>query len=578
MLVSLHIDNYALIRESDIHFGSGFVAITGETGAGKSIMLGALGLLLGQRADAAVLADKERKCIVEAQFDIAGLGLQPLFEAEDVDYDDRLIIRREIRDMPEGQRGTKSRTFVNDTPVQLPFLRQLAPHIIDIHSQNQTLTLADSHFRLSLLDTLSADHAPLVAYQSAYKEYSAFKRELEQLTATEAQNRRDADYLQFQFAELEEARLGTAPSPLRPSDPSEPDEQTLLEQESQLLAHAEAVREGLAEAAALLDDEDGQAVLPRLRQAKAALSHIAAYHPDAETLLARLDSAFIELDDINGELQRTADGVTYSPERQQQVDDRLALLYRLEKKHSVSTIAELIAIRDDLDARLQAISSLDGRIHDLMEQVDRAFARVQTAADALTASRRKAATVLADSIVPTLHDLGMPEARFAVELASTPTHGPTGHDAATFLFNANRGGELRDMASVASGGEMSRLMLAIKGLVNGYKADGQTSFLNKKTIIFDEIDTGVSGDISVAVARIICRMAETNQVIAITHLPQIAARASQHLKVYKQSLTDSTVSRIRELSHDDRLNEVAVMLSSDPPTAAALQTARELMA
>ncbi len=552
MLQTLHIENYALIRETDIRFGDGFTAITGETGAGKSILLGALGLLLGQRADSAVLADKERKCVVEARFDIAGLALQPLFDEADVDYDDLLILRREI--LPAG----KSRAFANDTPVQLPFLKALAPLIIDIHSQHQTLTLGDSRFRLSLLDTLAdtAGGSPFKTYQQAYTDYSALKRELEVLTTEEAQNRRDADYLQFQFTELNDARLTDG-------------EQEELEQESQLLAHAEAVREGLSAAASLMDDDEGQAILPRLRQAKAALSHIAAYHPAAEALLARVDSSLIELDDICGELQHAADGVTYSPERQQQVDERLALLYRLEKKHGVESVGQLIEIRDSLDERLQSISSLDERIQSLMEQVDRSFAKLQAAADKLSASRRKAGDALSKNILPILHDLGMAEARFAVELTPATTYGPTGHDAVTFLFNANRGGEMRDIAKVASGGELSRLMLAIKSML--------TSHQLLPTIIFDEIDTGVSGDISVAVGTIMRRMAAHMQVIAITHLPQIAAKVSQHLKVYKETVGDSTVSHIRELTPDDRITEIATMLSSDPPTAAALQTARELM-
>ena len=557
MLQTLHIENYALIRESDIHFGSGFVAITGETGAGKSIMLGALGLLLGQRADTAVLADKERKCVVEAQFDIAGLQLESLFAEADVDYDDRLILRREIT--PAG----KSRAFVNDTPVQLPFLKALGSCIIDIHSQHQTLTLADSSFRLSLLDTLSAKHhSPLTAYRSVYADYSALKRQLEELTATEAQNRRDQDYLQFQYDELAAAALVA-------------DEQETLEQESQLLAHAEAVSEGLATAFRAIDDDTDQSVLARLRQAKTALTHISAYHPDAEALLARLDSSLIELDDINSELQSVADGITYSPERQQQVDDRLALIYRLQKKHGVDSVEALIAIRNDLDSRLQSISTLDSRIHDLMEQVDKSFAKLQIAADALTASRHQAGAELAKNILPTLHDLGMPEARFNVELSPQPTYGPMGHDAVLFLFNANRGGELRDIAKVASGGELSRLMLAVKSML--HSGSQELKQPGNQAIIFDEIDTGVSGDISVAVGRIMCRMAERMQVVAITHLPQIAARASQHLKVYKETAADRTVSRIRELTPQERITEVATMLSSDPPTPAALQTAKELM-
>lgn len=550
MLVSLHIENYALIRESDIVFGSGFVTITGETGAGKSILLGALGLLLGQRADTAVLADKNRKCVVEAQFDIAALSLQPLFAEADIDYDDHLILRREI------SAAGKSRAFVNDTPVQLPFLKALAPHILDIHSQHQTLTLADSSFRFTLLDNLAAavhmaDAMP--AYQGIYQEYIALKRSLEALTAEEAQNRREADFLQFQFDELAAARLVAG-------------EQEPLEQEAQLLAHAETVREGLAAAATLLDDDTPQAALARLRQTKSTLSHIAPYHPEAESLLSRLDSALIELDDINGTLSSLADTVSYSPERQQQVDERLALLYRLQKKHGVDSVEALIAIRDDLDARLQNISTLDERIHELMEQVDGAFSALQLAADTLSEARRKAGTLLAEKILPLLRELGMPEARFEIAISPAADYGPRGNDSVSFLFNANRGGEMRDLAKVASGGELSRLMLAIKAIG-----------VSHQTLVFDEIDSGVSGDISVAVGALMQRMARQAQVIAITHLPQIAARATQHFKVYKENDSERTVSHIRELNPDERLTEVAVMLSSEPPTPAALQTAKELM-
>lgn len=558
MLTHLHIENYALIRESDIAFDGGFVVITGETGAGKSILLGALGLLLGQRADVGVLADKGRKCVVEARFDIDGLGLQPLFEEADVDYDPQLILRREI--LP----SAKSRAFANDTPVQLPFLKQLGARIIDIHSQHQTLTLSDSHFRLSLLDSLAKPEVGgwrsevFVAYDAAYREYTRLKRELEALAGAEAQSRKEQDYLQFQFGELSEAQL-------------QPGEQEELEQESQLLAHAEAVREGLAAAAAALDDESEHAVLPRLRQAKGALGHVAHYHAQADELLRRLESSLIELADINSELQSAADGITYSPERQQEVDDRLALLYRLQKKHGVDTVEALIALRDELDARLQSISTMDSRLSELMEQVDRAYGTLQKAADALTAARRKAGKMLEKNILPTLHELGMPEARFEVQLAEATAYGPMGHDAVALLFNANRGGELREVGKVASGGELSRLMLAIKSMLTSHRL--------LPTIIFDEIDTGVSGDISVAVGRIMRRMAERMQVVAISHLPQIAAGADQHLKVYKrlEEGEERTVSHIRQLTPEERLTEVAVMLSSDPPTAAALQTARELM-
>ena len=376
------------------------------------------------------------------------------------------------------------------------------------------------------------------------------------MTTTEAQNRKEQDYLQFQWDELNEARL-------------QADEQESLEQESQLLAHAEAIRQALAETALLLDDDTEQSVLSRLRQGKNALGHIASYHPDVEALLQRLESSLIELDDINNEMRTTADAVNYSPDRQQQVDERLALIYRLEKKHGVEGIPQLIALRDELDARLQSIATLDDRIQQLMEQVDKAYTAMQAAAEALTESRRQAGKLLAEHLLPALNELGMPEARFNVELTPAATYGPLGHDAVQFLFNANRGGAMRDLAKVASGGELSRLMLAVKSML--------TSHNLLPTIIFDEIDTGVSGDISVAVGRMMERMAGHMQVVAITHLPQIAARASQHLKVYKENEADRTVSLIRELVPSERVTEVATMLSSEPPTKAALQTAKELM-
>ncbi|MBQ9417608.1 MAG: DNA repair protein RecN [Bacteroidales bacterium] len=554
MLKTLHIENYALIRQSDIDFAGGFVAITGETGAGKSILLGALGLLLGGRADVAVLADREHKCVVEARFDVEGLGLEPMFAEADVDYDPMLIVRREV--LP----SAKSRSFVNDTPVPLAFLRQLGERLVDIHSQHQTLTLLGSTFRLRLLDTVAASgkggSADLDAYRSAFAVYTQLKRELEELTAEELRVRKEADYLQFQFDELSAARLQAG-------------EQAALEQEANMLAHAGTIREGLAEAEGLMDDDSGSSSLSKLRQARSALQRVEAYQAGLSELANRLEVALIELDDIYAEVQSASEAVAYNPERLQEVDDRLSLLYRLEKKHAVESVEELIAIRDDIDGRLQSVATLDDRIHDLMEQVDKAFTAMQQAAVQLTASRRQAAQLLVANLTPLLADLGMAEAKFAVDIAEAETYGPHGHDEVSFLFNANRGGQMRDLSRVASGGELSRLMLAIKSVL--------TSRTLLPTIIFDEIDTGVSGDISVAVGGIMRRMAERMQVVAITHLPQIAAKAGQHLKVYKQIEGEQTVSRIRQLEAAERVQEVAVMLSSDPPTPAALQTAKELM-
>ncbi|MBR1798975.1 MAG: DNA repair protein RecN [Bacteroidales bacterium] len=555
MLSSLHIENYALIKNADFGFGRSFVVITGETGAGKSIMLGALSLLLGQRADVGVLADKERKCVVEARFDVSGLGLEPMFDEADIDYDDTLILRREI--IPTG----KSRAFANDTPVQLAFMKQLGTRLIDIHSQHETLTLADSSFRLSLLDTLASvqdSGQALKNYRDAFDEYTRLKKELEALTSQEAQNRRDADYMQFQYDELHEANLAIG-------------EQEELEQEQLMLTHASNITEELSVALVALDNDDAPSVISQLRDAKSHILRIRDLFADIVPLSDRIEAAYIELDDIKNEIAARADSISYQPDRLQQVDDRLALIYRLEKKHQVQTVDELIGLHDDLQRRLNGMASLEEQIKALMEQVDSAYVKMQNAADRLTSVRQGAADQLSSSLPKLLTQLGMSEARFVAKLGTSDSYTKMGHDEVAFLFNANRGGEMVEMSRVASGGEMSRLMLAIKSML--------TSHTLLPTIIFDEIDTGVSGDISVAVGKIMQQMAQRMQVIAITHLPQIAARASQHLKVYKNidKETNRTVSRIAELGSQQRVYEVAVMLSSDPPSSAAMQTATELM-
>ena len=549
MLKTLHIENYALIRQTDIAFDSGFVVITGETGAGKSILLGALGLLLGQRADTQVLADKEKKCVVEAVFDISGLGLEPLFARYDADYDDVLILRREI--LP----SAKSRAFVNDSPASLQFLKELGEHILDIHSQYQTLTLKESAFQMQLLDTLATD-SPLSQYQSLYRQYAELKHELERLTAQEAENNKARDYNLFLFDELCAARLDV-------------DEQQELEEEARLLEHAETIKEALASVVAMCDGQEGDGVVSRLSASRSALSQVSAFHDGIESLHERLDSCLIEVQDILSEVASLDDRIQYSPERQAEVNERLDLIYRLEKKHGVDNVAALLDIQHDLDSRLQEADSLDDRIRSLMEEVDKVFARMQQSADKLTASRRKAGALLEKQLLPVLAQVGMASARIVADIAPAQDYGPMGHDMVRLLFNANQGGTPRPLGDVASGGELSRLMLAIKSLVT------RRSLL--PTIIFDEIDSGVSGDISVAVGGIMRHMAGHMQVIAISHLPQIAAKAGQHFKVSKAVEDNATISRIRQLSPDEHVTEIAVMLSSNPPTAAALQTARELI-
>ena len=550
MLRSLHIENYALILETDIVFDPGFVVITGETGAGKSILLGALALLLGQRADAQVLYDKEKKCVVEAAFDISGLGLQPIFDQYDADYDDTLVLRREI--LP----SAKSRAFVNDSPANLQFLKELAPHILDIHSQFQTLTLTESTFQTQLLDTLS-EQSPLPQYQSAYRQYASLKRQLEQLTAQDAENAKVMDYNRFLLDELTAAKLVDG-------------EQAEFEEEMQLLEHTETIKEALGLVAAACDDGNGDdGALSRLSTARSALSRVNAYHAGIDTLHQRLDSCLIELQDILSDINALNDNLQYSPERQQQVSERLDLIYRLQRKHNVDSVAALLAIQQQLDEQVQSADSLDDQIRLVMEQVDQAFGQLQGIADSLTASRRQAAEALERQLAPVLAQLGMASARIVASIVPAADYGPLGHDNIQLLFNANQGGTLRPLADVASGGELSRLMLAVKSIVT------QRSLL--PTIIFDEIDSGVSGDISVAVGSIMRSMARHMQVIAISHLPQLAAKACQHLKVAKGLEDSRTVSRIHPLDDDERVNEIAVMLSSNPPTDAAMQTARELM-
>ena len=551
MLTTLHIENYALIHETDITFDGGFVVITGETGAGKSILLGALGLLLGQRADTQVLSDKERKCVVEASFDISGLGLQPFFEQYDADYDDLLILRREI--LPTA----KSRAFVNDSPANLQFLKELGPHILDIHSQYQTLTLTESLFQTQLLDSFS-DSSLLAQYQSLYRQYGVLKHQLEQLTAQDAENNKVLDYNRFLFEELQAAKL-------------QPDEQQELEEEAHLLEHTGAIKEALGTVVAVCDgngDSDDSAVA-RMVTSRSLLAHVASYHPDIQALHQRLDSTLIELQDILSEVSSLDDRLQFSPERQEQVNDRLDLIYRLQKKHGVDTVAALLDIQQQLDQQLQEAEGLDDRIREVMEQVDSVFALMQQAADKVTAARTKAGRMLEKQLLPVLSQVGMASAKIVVEITPANDFNLLGHDNVRLLFNANQGGTLRPLAEVASGGELSRLMLAVKSVVT------QRNLL--PTIIFDEIDSGVSGDISVAVGDIMSRMAQHMQVVAISHLPQIAAKASQHLKVAKALEGSRTVSRIRQLNPDERVTEIAVMLSSNPPTTAALQTARELM-
>lgn len=549
MLLQLSIENYALIQSLQISFSKGFTAITGETGAGKSIILGALGLLLGQRADTQVLSDKERKCIVEASFEISGLGLEKYFADNDLDYDDNLLIRREIA--PSG----KSRAFVNDTPVQLQILKEIGLKIIDIHSQHQTLTLANPDFQLQILDILSDNAEIRKQYASEYACRNALKHELSRLEEQLVLGRKEKDYNQFLFDELQNAGLVE-------------NEQEELEQELKLLSNAENIKEIFA---SVLQNADNQedSILPRLQSVKTQLSRISSCSTEIEALYKRTESCIIELRDIVSEVEKLDSDIVYLPQRQQDISMRLDNIYRLQSKHSVNTITELLEIRKQLDEKLQTVSNLDQDIENQKKKLSESESVLRDLAGKITLSRKQAAAFLEKQLMSVLPNLGMKDARLTVGFGISETLLPTGLDEIAFLFSANRGGELREVGKVISGGELSRLMLAVKSLITRTK--------QLPTIIFDEIDTGVSGEISAKVARIMEEMSQTTQVMAITHLPQIAAKARNHMKVFKQTSDEKTHTSIMQLSENQRVEEIAKMLSSDNLTQSALATAKELM-
>lgn len=549
MLQHLTIENYALIKSLDIDFAKGFTTITGETGSGKSIILGALGLLLGQRADVQVLFEKDKKCVVEATFDIKDLDLMSFFEDNDLDYDDTLLLRREIQ--PSG----KSRAFINDTPASLQVMKDLGVYILDIHSQHQTLTLKNSDFQLSLLDVMCTSQDCKNDYRQEYTIYKKHKAELHAFEEQERKDKADLDYHQFLFNELQQVQLQDG-------------EQEELEQEQKLLANAESIKSNLMAVVVACDDSE-DAVVSRLQSCKSLLAKVADYHSSIGEVYARFDSCLIELRDIISEIESIDSEIQYSPQRQDEVNQRLDAIYRLQTKHGVNTIAELLEIQNQLDDKLQVVSSLDGKIEEERKALALSEKKLGTLAKQLTALRKEAANLLQKQIQPILSDLGMKDAEFRVDISSAEGFMATGCDEVSFMFNANKGGQLREIGKVISGGELSRVMLAIKSLI--------TSKSLLPTIIFDEIDTGVSGEISGKVGSIMKRMSATTQVFAITHLPQIAAKADTHLKVYKKVENDRTLSQMIILNDNDRVEEIAKMLSSDKVTESALATARELM-
>ena len=551
MLQSIHIQNYALIESLDIDFHPGFSVITGETGAGKSIILGAIGLLVGQRADIKAIKKGANKCVVEARFNVSSYQLEEFFSEHDLEYEDgECILRREL--MASG----KSRAFINDTPASLAQMKALGEKLIDVHSQHQNLLLNHEDFQLSVLDILSHNEQQLASYKQLYASYKQTSRELANLIEEAEKNRQDEEYIRFQVSQLEEANLQAG-------------EQEELEQESETLSHAEEIKANLYKVDQIMASDD-MTLLSATKDCMQTLQGILRVYTPAQEWLNRLESCYIELKDLAGEVNNASEEVEFNPSRLEYVNDRLNLIYSLQQKHRVSSVEELISITDDLRNKLDTITSSDDRIQELTAKKEALYKEVKAMAKVLTDVRSTAAKEVENQMQAYLIPLGMPNVKFAVELTPRKEPDASGMDCVTFLFSANKNGTLQNVASIASGGEIARVMLSLKAMIAGA--------VKLPTIIFDEIDTGVSGYIAEKMALIMQEMGQADrQVISITHLPQIAARGANHYKVYKEDTEDGTNSHIRPLTHEERINEIANMLSGATLTEAALNNAKALL-
>lgn len=551
MLKSLSIQNYALIDSLEIDFGSGFSVITGETGAGKSIILGALSLILGQRAESRYIKQNEQKCTIEGVFDISKYNLQPLFEEHDWDYrSDECILRREI------WTNGKSRAFVNDSPVYLNDLKALGDRLIDVHSQHQNLSLNDNLFQLNVLDILAKTQTEKEAFRQAFRAYQVAKKSLETLQEQSRKNKEEEDYLQFQFTALADARLQSG-------------EQDALETELETITHAEEIKSSLFGVISTFTG-DGGTVERELKSAADALKNIQRVFPQAEELAQRAESAYIELKDIRIGAEKYFEEIEFNAERQQTVEDRLSLIYDLQKKHSVQSVDELIDIQKDLDEKLQKITSLDEQIEQLQQEVSGKSEAMSRRAKLLTEKRTSATSYIEKQLIEKLAYLGMPNARFRCEISAKEHPDITGNNNVSFLFSANKNTDLQPVSQIASGGEISRLMLCLKSMIAGATA--------LPTIIFDEIDTGTSGEIADKMGIIMREMAHDMQVIAITHLPQIAAKGAEHYNVFKDDSAETTATYMRKLSDNERVMEIARMLSGAETTAQAVENAKVMLA
>ena len=551
MLTSLHIKNYALIERLDVDFSSGFSVITGETGTGKSVLLGAMSMLMGERSDAKHVREGADKCIIEGCFDISSLSLEGFFEENELEYDaSECIIRRELSATGRG------RFFVNDSPVSAALLKELGGKLIDIHSQHKNLLLGNKNYQLNVLDVLAGNSAILAEYGTLFRSYEGNRKELLRARKELEAVRSDEEWLRFQLEEIESAAFSEG-------------EQEELEQEAVQLAHAEDIQAALYNAVTLLDNDE-KSMLQSLREAVASMEKISRHYPAADALAERMESNYLELKDCCEELRRKLDGNSFSPARLEQVESRLTLMYDLFKKHRVTDIAGLLAVAADYRSRVEQITGGDDRIEALEKECARQRNELDALCAKLTELRRASALALQEKITSILVSLGMPMIRFEVDFVVADDFTPTGRDIAGFLFSANSISPLQPLADVASGGEMARVMLALKSIIAEYVA--------MPTLIFDEIDTGVSGVLAERMGKLMQQMGGLKrQVISITHLPQVAALGSEHYKVYKEEGEGGTRTKIVCLSAEERVKEIAQMISGEQMTDSALDAARNLL-
>lgn len=549
MITSLSIKNYALIEKLAIDFSKGFSIITGETGAGKSIILGAIGLVLGKRADLTSLKNKEEKCVIEAQFEISKYNLKEFFEANDLDYEDETIIRREI--LPSG----KSRAFINDSPVNLQELQDLSLFLIDIHSQQQTQELSDENVQFKIIDAIANNSDGIGSYQKLLKNYKSEKTKLNALLKKQSDSGKEQEYNTFLLNELVVAKLKSG-------------EQEELEADFEKLNNVEIIKEAI-DKSLVITNEEQFGVSHNLNEIKTSLQKIALFSPEYQSLFERITSVAIEVDDVSKELQNASEKLLNDPEKLELTNQKLQLIYNLQKKHQVTSVDDLLKIQAGLESAVVELGNIEEEIAVLSQSIEQQAQELDAFSSAIHQNREKAIPVLSDQLVSILETLGMPNVRFNMELLPSETYFQNGKDELLFLFSANKGTDFGLLKKVASGGEMSRIMLAVKAILAKYS--------KLPTLIFDEIDTGVSGEIAIRMGEIMKEMSATMQIFAITHLPQIAAKGDSHFKVFKSTVDDDTQSELKLLTQEERVIEIAQMLSGANISDSALNHAKQLL-